>query len=377
MGAAWAANEQFPWEGPRYLGGIENVKINVMMRIYSNKWHVYAGLAIMNPSARDQIRQYAKSVTELLKMMQRGERVEFTRRIKAAGAAVFGTNFSNPTSSSSRDLLLDDKVLDRFSLGEVPAERVRNSHLSLLAMVDCWSKLGIVPYNHMICSTPVNATFLSNPSPNHNNHLHQLSDTELSLTLNTQLFRMWLGITEYLFCTPKLLEETITTAIDDVTFRGDDLEFTFAARVSNPFYIFIPLAVVSVRFITRFWRSVATTLVSVNPFGNLQSWSIYSNSLVSSNCNFTRLFSKSNKTRCAESNRTRHESQIHLLFLLRHLKWCLRFSQDWSERVDLKAFDAYREKFEKIQQYFAPRFPEAQKIGNEMIKTILEKTGKD
>jgi prephenate dehydrogenase (NADP+) len=229
MGAAWAANEQFPWEIPRYLGGIENVKINVMMRIYSNKWHVYAGLAIMNPSAQDQIRQYSASVTELYKFMVKGQREEFARRIKDAGAAVFGTNFSKPSSSDTRDLLLDDKLLDRFSLGELPPghERVRNSHLSLLAMVDCWSKLGIVPYNHMICSTPVNATF-----PNYSHHNHQLPASELDLTLDTQLFRMWLGITEYLFRTPALLEETIATAIEDVTFRDDDLEFQNEAKVS-------------------------------------------------------------------------------------------------------------------------------------------------
>jgi prephenate dehydrogenase (NADP+) len=35
--------------------------------------------------------------------------------------------------------------------------------------------------------------------------------------------------------------------------------------------------------------------------------------------------------------------------------------------------DAYREKFEYIQKYFAPRFPEATKLGNEMIKTIMER----
>jgi hypothetical protein len=50
---------------------------------------------------------------------------------------------------------LDEQLLDRFSLGEKPAMRVKNNHLSLLAMVDCWWKLGIVPYDHMICSTPV------------------------------------------------------------------------------------------------------------------------------------------------------------------------------------------------------------------------------
>lgn len=241
MGAAWMANQQFPWEIPRYLGGIENVKINVTLRIYANKWHVYAGLAILNPSAQKQIKQYAESVTELFKLMLAGNRQELTRRIYAAGAAVF-------KGDGKEDLLLKDEVLDRFSLGEIPEERVKNNHLSLLAMVDCWWKLGIVPYDHMICSTP--------------------------------LFRLWLGITEYLFRKPDLLDECIDTAINDNTFRGDDLEFTFAAR-------------------------------------------------------------------------------------------------DWSARVSLGHMDGYREKFEEIQEFFAPRFPEATLLGNEMIKTILEKTRED
>lgn len=48
-----------------------------------------------------------------------------------------------------------------------------------------------------------------------------------------QLFRVWLGVTEYLFRNEDLLDEAIKTAIEDNTFRSDDLEFTFAARVSN------------------------------------------------------------------------------------------------------------------------------------------------
>ena len=149
MGTAWRANNQFPWELDRYVGGIENVKINVTLRIYSNKWHVYAGLAILNPSAKEQIRQYAKSVTELFKLMLGGDREELSRRVKTAGAAVFRPEDGN------EDLLLRDEVLDRFSLGKVPVQKLPNNHLSLLAMVDCWWQLGIVPYDHMICSTPV------------------------------------------------------------------------------------------------------------------------------------------------------------------------------------------------------------------------------
>ena len=148
MGAAWCANDQFPWEVPRYVGGIENVKMNITLRIYANKWHVYAGLAILNPAAQKQIKQYAESVTELFKLMLAGHREELRERIYAAKEAVF-------SEEQTRELLLTDEVLDRFSLGKPPEKRLKNNHLSLLAMVDCWWKLGIVPYDHMICSTPV------------------------------------------------------------------------------------------------------------------------------------------------------------------------------------------------------------------------------
>ena len=34
--------------------------------------------------------------------------------------------------------------------------------------------------------------------------------------------------------------------------------------------------------------------------------------------------------------------------------------------------EGYRTKFENIQSYFSPRFTEATKVGNEMIRTIEE-----
>jgi prephenate dehydrogenase (NADP+) len=151
MGTAWRANNQFPWETSRYVGGIENVKINVTLRIYSNKWHVYAGLAILNPAAKKQIRAYADSVTELFKLMLEGDGAGLAKRVRTAGAEVF-------RERQGENLLLRDEVLDRFSLGKkdpVEGKGRPNNHLSLLAMVDCWWKLGIVPYDHMICSTPV------------------------------------------------------------------------------------------------------------------------------------------------------------------------------------------------------------------------------
>ena len=227
MGTAWQANNQFPWELGRYVGGIENVKINIMLRIYSNKWHVYAGLAILNPSAKKQIRQYAKSVTELFKLMLAGRREELAGRVKAAGEAVF-----EGRREHGDELLLREEVLDQFRVGKCAKDdesggRRKNNHLSLLAMVDCWWKLGIVPYDHMICSTPV-CLALRRSSAFQGGHFH----FGFLHADHVQLYRLWLGATEYLFRNSSLLEEVIDTAMDDITFREDDLEFTFAARVS-------------------------------------------------------------------------------------------------------------------------------------------------
>ncbi|OIW33628.1 Prephenate dehydrogenase [Coniochaeta ligniaria NRRL 30616] len=194
MGKAWHANKQFPWEGARYVGGIENVKINLMLRIYAQKWHVYAGLAILNPEAHRQINQFARSTTELYYLMLEGRAEELRERVYAAKDKVFGKE--GALKWGDRPLLRDD-VLDRFSLGKKPDRPLQNNHLSLLAMVDCWSALGIVPYDHMICSTP--------------------------------LFRLWLGVAEHLFRTPGLLDECLRVGIEDNTFRRDDLQFTIAA----------------------------------------------------------------------------------------------------------------------------------------------------
>jgi len=157
MGAAWFANNQFPWETSRYVGGIENVKMNITLRIYSNKWHVYAGLAILNPDAKKQIKQYAESVTELFKLMLAGQRDELRERVHTARKAVFGER------NDGKKLLLRDDLLDQFALGTIPEKRLKNNHLSLLAMADCWWKLGIVPYDHMICSTPVSLSYFLLP----------------------------------------------------------------------------------------------------------------------------------------------------------------------------------------------------------------------
>ncbi|CAR25886.1 hypothetical protein ZYGR_0A04590 [Zygosaccharomyces rouxii] len=239
MGAAWAKLKVYPWNMglEKWYGGLENVKVNISLRIYSNKWHVYAGLAITNPAAHQQILQYATSATELFTIMLAHDKAKLVERLQKAKEFVFG--------SHKGLLLLDDKLLDKFSfsgsLDNAQGEPIPNSHLSLLAIVDSWYQLGINPYDHMICSTP--------------------------------LFRVFLGVSEYLFLTPELFEKTIDAAINCESFRRDDLEFVVSAR-------------------------------------------------------------------------------------------------EWSSIVGFANFELYRKQFEQVQKFFEPMFPKANKVGNEMLKTI-------
>ena len=190
MGTAWKEAGFFPWENASYIGGIDNVKILTTLRIFSYKAHVYAGLALLNPYAREQVKRYAVSESELFKLMIKEEEKEFRERLYKARDFVF--------HKSRKPILLNDEVMLEFSLSGKAEVRKPNSHLSLLSMVDAWYHLGVNPYDNLICQTPP--------------------------------FRLRLGIAEYLFKNEELLEESIEAALYDKTIRGDDLEFHSAVR---------------------------------------------------------------------------------------------------------------------------------------------------
>jgi prephenate dehydrogenase (NADP+) len=190
MGTAWKAAGFFPWENASYIGGIDNVKILTTLRIFSYKAHVYAGLAILNPYARQQVRQYAVSESELFKLMIQEEEATFRERLYRARDFVF--------HESRKPIMLSDKVMKEFSLSQNHELQKPNSHLSILSMVDAWYHLGVNPYDNLVAQTPP--------------------------------FRLRLGIAEYLFKNEELLEESIQAALYDKTIRGDDLEFHSAVR---------------------------------------------------------------------------------------------------------------------------------------------------
>ena len=124
------------------------------------------------------------------KLMIKEEADTFRKRLYNARDFIFGQNH--------KPLMLNEKVMQEFSLSAGSENRKPNSHLSLLSMVDAWYHLGINPYDNLICQTPP--------------------------------FRLRLGIAEYLFKNEDLLEESIETALFDKTIRGDDLEFHSAVR---------------------------------------------------------------------------------------------------------------------------------------------------
>ncbi|MFH1248955.1 MAG: prephenate dehydrogenase [archaeon] len=189
MGTAWKNAIVYPWENASYVGGIDNVKVLMTLRIYGGKSHIYSGLAIINPFAREQIKQYADSESELFKLMIQENESAFKDRVKKSGEFVFGNKDSK--------ILLEDKIMGEFRLGE-EIDKKPNSHLSILSMVDAWHQLKINPYKNLICQTPP--------------------------------FRLRLGIAEYLFRNRGMLEESVNAALFDKRIRGDDLEFHTAVR---------------------------------------------------------------------------------------------------------------------------------------------------
>lgn len=202
MGTAWHSSGAFPWESGLYVRGIEVAKINITLRIYSSKWHVYAGLAILNPVAKIQIDQYAKSVTEIFKLMIQEKEDELRARMHRARDYVFPDISADKASNA---LFLEDEVFDQFAIGSLQSNAAQNaappsnSHLSLLAIVDSWHQLQLQPFQHLaLAATPI--------------------------------FRLWFGVSEYLFRSPDRLEAAIRAAIRDKSHRTDDAEFMIAAR---------------------------------------------------------------------------------------------------------------------------------------------------
>jgi prephenate dehydrogenase (NADP+) len=167
-----------------HTSGLDTLKILMTLRIFSYKHHVYAGMALMNPYGKNHVRAYAEAENELFGLMISEEKETFYTLLMEAKARVF--------ADYSGELMLNDELMREYSLHHSDLD-IPNSHLSLLAMVLTWGRLGTNPYNNMIFQTPP--------------------------------FKLRVGMAEYLFMNPELLEESMQAALFDKTIRKDDLAF--------------------------------------------------------------------------------------------------------------------------------------------------------
>jgi prephenate dehydrogenase (NADP+) len=184
IGTTWMRQGVFPWENAACKSGLDHVKILMTLRIYSYKFHVYSGLALMNPHAREDVKLYANAESDLFGMMIMEQKEQFRKTIYEARDFVFG--------SHSGKLLLDDSIMNEYALNQ-DAGHKPNTHLSLLAMVETWKRLGVNPYQNKLVQTPP--------------------------------FKLRVGMAEYLFLNEDRLNETIETALFDKSVRGEDLAF--------------------------------------------------------------------------------------------------------------------------------------------------------
>lgn len=182
MGTAWKNAGIIPWKSQGYASVIDEVKILMALRIFASKAHVYSEIAILNPFALEQVENYARSVSELFKLMLVQDEKGFRKRVSEAGE-VFSSN-------SGR--LLTDEFLESFHTRANGSQKP-NSHLSLLAMADSWRRTGVDPYQNLVCRTPP--------------------------------YMLRVGIAEYLFRKKNLLEEAIQAALQDRESKVADLEF--------------------------------------------------------------------------------------------------------------------------------------------------------
>lgn len=189
IGTSFMHRGIFPWENPLHSSGLDNLKLLLTLRIFSYKYHVYSGMAMLNPFSKSDVRTYAQAENDIFGMMISADEVALEELIWNAKKKVF--------AGFEGKLMLNDELMAEFSLN--PGEDHKpNSHLSLLAMVVTWARLGTSPYENLVCQTPP--------------------------------FKLRVGMAEYLFMNEALLKESIKTALFDLSIRKDDLAFHTAVQ---------------------------------------------------------------------------------------------------------------------------------------------------
>lgn len=190
MGSAWKESGCFPWSDGTYGSVVDQIKILMMLRIYSGKAHVYADLAMLNPFSKRYVRQFHKSCEEILSLGLKKKHSALKNRIES----IRKKTKWNPR----RTLILNDRALQRSQVLSPESRIAPNSHLSLIATADTWQKLRVDPYHHLLFQTPV--------------------------------FSMRLGIVERFFCDEALLTAASQSYAENPSVIEQDKAYVAAAH---------------------------------------------------------------------------------------------------------------------------------------------------
>lgn len=146
-------------------GSITGTIQNLASRMANQKWHVYAGISLLNPYAEAHVTQFMTSASEIQISIQEYRYEDLLRRLRHCGQKIFA---AAPDLSVSKASFVPQSKLSYNEEAML---------LSLLATIDTWSNLNISPASHYPCSTPQ--------------------------------YRVWVSMVEYLLFTPGELEASL------------------------------------------------------------------------------------------------------------------------------------------------------------------------
>ena len=201
LGASWQGMNKLPWETQSPAHMIDNISTSAALTLFSGKSHVYAGIAMLNPYAMQQIRQYQRSASELLDLMTMGRESRLRKRISEAGEFVFSDEMRAATYmllGGGHDYNMNVTHFQQINLKNPISPIKPTSHLFILAMVDSWHKLGINPYDNRACTTPQ--------------------------------YEIRLGVAEHLFRHHALLEESLQASLNDPEANRNDRYFCASVK---------------------------------------------------------------------------------------------------------------------------------------------------
>ncbi|MBI2141369.1 prephenate dehydrogenase [Candidatus Woesearchaeota archaeon] len=148
MGDAWRRLGITPSAHPTYQNPIDDLKALMTQRLLSQNLDVYTGIAVENPEARRQVREYVESLHGLMQfsIMARDSKAALSHLRGFAGA---------PRDYLGRDKIREaEETLEALFGKKLDFKDNLNSQTSLIAKGITWAVLGINPSENLAFKSP-------------------------------------------------------------------------------------------------------------------------------------------------------------------------------------------------------------------------------